>query len=74
MLGIKAVGHQKKEVLPLWLGPIWGSSLGRMFEKSREACSVRNGLGPRQPHGETAKKTGPDRTTIFTPYKDGGDL
>ena len=22
--------------------------------------------GPRWPHGETAKKTGPDRTTIFT--------
>ena len=23
--------------------------------------------GPGRPHGETAKKAGPDRTTIFTP-------
>ena len=27
--------------------------------------------GPRRPHGETAKKTGPDRTTIFTQSRPG---
>ena len=27
--------------------------------------------GPWRPHGETAKKTGPDRTTIFTPSRPG---
>ena len=33
--------------------------------------SVRNGLGALAAHGETAKKTGPDRTTNFTPSRPG---